>query len=86
MKERPRPGSDEAIKLDCLCPCSDNAYGKGYMGRKDIFVIQEDCPLHGTAAMKKFETRGRKREVCFRKTRSLEEIMKLLWKTSKSKG
>jgi hypothetical protein len=85
-KQRPNPGSDAAIQLDCSCPTSDNAYGKGADGSGKLFWIQADCPLHGSAAMKKWETRGRKREVCFRKTRSLEQIIKLMSKSRKQKG
>ena len=49
----PNPGSDEAKELACRCPRMDNGYGRGYLGGvKDkegntIFVISEDCPLHG---------------------------------------
>ena len=38
------PGSDEAIKLGCLCPQLDNAHGRRNDG---LFWINGDCPLHG---------------------------------------
>lgn len=42
------PGSKEAIDNGCLCPISDNRYGKGmyisYNG--PVFVVTENCPLH----------------------------------------
>lgn len=47
---KPNPGSDEAVKLGCLCPCSDNAYGigaQGTSGENAIFWVNGDCPLHG---------------------------------------
>lgn len=40
------PGSDEAIKQGCLCPVIDNHRGYGYMGQKDIFIMDTSCPLH----------------------------------------
>lgn len=49
----PPPGSDAAADQGCLCPRMDNAHGHGWMGgvRDDhgnlIYVICEDCPLHG---------------------------------------
>ena len=42
----PNPGSDEAIKMGCLCPVLDNARGKGYMCIEGVFVYREDCPIH----------------------------------------
>ena len=47
MSDTPNPGSDEAIKQGCTCPVLDNEHGKGYLGRKGIFVQFDDCPLHG---------------------------------------
>lgn len=49
----PNPGSAEAVKNGCLCPVIDNAGGHGYMGGardrhgETVFVMREDCPLHG---------------------------------------
>ena len=40
------PGSKQAIEMGCLCPVLDNSHGKGYMGMKDIFVYNRDCPIH----------------------------------------
>lgn len=47
------PGSPEAFEAGCTCPRMDNAHGRGWMGgAKDedgetIYVISEDCPMHG---------------------------------------
>lgn len=41
------PGSDEAVKRGCKCARMDNAHGRGYMGQPGVFVISEECPLHG---------------------------------------
>jgi len=53
-KEKPTPGSDEAVAQGCTCPVADNAYGLGlfgiYHGGPDdarLFWVNEDCPLHG---------------------------------------
>jgi hypothetical protein len=47
IKETKRnPGSDEAVKLGCLCPRMDNNYGKANFN----FVINMNCPIH-TAEM-----------------------------------
>jgi hypothetical protein len=54
MKNKiPNPGSDAAQKKGCLCPVLDNYHGDGYMGRKGVFVMQEDCPLHGKKTRKR---------------------------------
>lgn len=45
--QKPNPGSDEAIEQGCLCPVLDNGHGKGWYGKPDVFVMSEDCPLHG---------------------------------------
>lgn len=49
--KQPNPGSDEAIKAGCKCPCLDNSYGEG-CGWKDtdgtpLFWIAPNCPIHG---------------------------------------
>ena len=41
------PGSLEAEQHGCTCPVFDNGHGAGYMGQEGIFVMVEDCPLHG---------------------------------------
>ena len=41
------PGSLEASDHGCTCPIMDNEYGKGYMGMKDVYVYNGDCPMHG---------------------------------------
>lgn len=55
----PNPGSDEALRLGCLCPVLDNAHGRGYLGGvKDpdtgetMFVITVGCAVHSPAASK----------------------------------
>ena len=47
LNDKPNPGSPEAMKKGCLCAVIDNHYGNGYMGIKDMFVINGDCPIHG---------------------------------------
>lgn len=53
-KPKPKPGSDEAILKGCTCPVLDNGHGKGYLGGmkdrkgKVIYVINAECPLHGS--------------------------------------
>ena len=42
-----RPGSDEAIAAGCKCPVLDNAHGKGWLGMGGVYVMREDCPIHG---------------------------------------
>jgi hypothetical protein len=59
-KPKLNPGSDEAIKAGCLCPVLDNAHGKGYMGMPEVFVMQENCPIHGTEARIAREIKKRK--------------------------
>lgn len=43
-------GSLAAMRLGCTCPIIDNARGKGLGGDGWRFgwVINDDCPLHGT--------------------------------------
>jgi hypothetical protein len=43
------PGSDKAIAEGCICPRMDNGHGRGYLGQAGIYVMREDCPLHGSA-------------------------------------
>jgi len=56
MSERPdkaeemaagAPGSALARRNGCRCPLMDNHYGRGYMGLAGIYVMTEDCPIHG---------------------------------------
>ena len=47
MNTTPNPGSIEAREQGCRCPIMDNAYGLGYGMQPNVFVINEDCPLHG---------------------------------------
>lgn len=48
MNDNPSPGSDEALALGCRCPVLDNSYGKGYLCSGNVFVMSNDCPLHGS--------------------------------------
>lgn len=51
----PPPGSDEAKEAGCLCPRVDNSYGKGWYGMGEshgLYVMREDCPIHGVEALK----------------------------------
>ena len=43
----PTPGSDDAVDVGCVCAILDNNHGKGWKGVHGIFVIMENCPLHG---------------------------------------
>lgn len=49
----PAPGSDEARERGCTCPRYDNRHGDGHAFDRatgaPMFVVREDCPLHGTA-------------------------------------
>lgn len=51
----PNPGSPEAIEQGCKCPRYDNCHGDGYSIDRatgaPMFVVREDCPLHGTAPL-----------------------------------
>ena len=47
----PNPGSNAAFVLGCTCPVVDNQYGRGYMGQRNVFVYQRDCPIHTPAKM-----------------------------------
>lgn len=40
------PGSDEAIKAGCKCPVLDNCHGRGYYGRRGVYVFNANCELH----------------------------------------
>ncbi len=44
----PPPGSDDAIKLGCLCPVLDNAHGKGayIIDGEPVYWITAECPVH----------------------------------------
>ena len=48
------PGSDQAVKDNCLCPVLDNAHGKGcgYLSEsgEPLFIVNLECPLHSGAA------------------------------------
>lgn len=44
------PGSPEAKVAGCLCPVIDNGRGRGYMGIPGVYVMREDCPMHGREA------------------------------------
>lgn len=50
----PPPGSAKAVTLLCTCPVMDNQYGRGYRyveaAKVRMYVVNADCPLHGSAA------------------------------------
>ena len=47
-QETPTPGSDEALKIGCLCAVVDNARGQGLeFAGTIVFWVNENCPLHG---------------------------------------
>ena len=50
IKDKPNPGSEEAVDLGCLCPLPRS--GKGLFGmfikKNEGRWISVDCPLHGT--------------------------------------
>ena len=43
------PGAPRAVNEGCLCPILDNAHGRGCGSNTTgpLYVIREDCPLHG---------------------------------------
>ena len=45
----PYPGSDDAVKMGCICARMDNNYGAGMytINGEPIFAINLGCPLHG---------------------------------------
>jgi len=50
------PGSAEAQEHECTCPVIDNNYGKGVkQGKKLLFWMTADCPLHGTNSKQIFK-------------------------------
>ena len=43
----PNPGSDEAIKLGCICPVMDNHHGYGIPSDAGpLFWYTSGCPVH----------------------------------------
>ena len=42
----PNPGSDEAIRLGCVCPVMDNGHGRGSYYGRGVFIYHEGCPVH----------------------------------------
>lgn len=49
-KRVPNPGSKAAKMQGCTCPDLDNAFGRGAFntrGKKAVFVMMLNCPLHG---------------------------------------
>ena len=50
FKDKPAPGSPEAVQQGCSCPISDNARGMGAWGTSGpdaVYWINATCPLHG---------------------------------------
>ena len=49
-KRQMNPGSKEAYAKGCTCPIIDNRYGAGFgpsLPYNPLFVISENCPIHG---------------------------------------
>lgn len=69
----PNPGSDEALDMGCTCAVLDNGHGKGYFGEPGVFVMSEDCPLHGSESNKTMTelTSAKKAEMILSKLNSL---------------
>jgi hypothetical protein len=55
-QKQPSPGSDEAVAKGCKCPILDNAHGTGYMQMANIYIINEECPLHGIPGVRGEQT------------------------------
>ena len=55
MTDKPKPGSTPAINQGCRCPVFDNHRGAGYHGNPNVFVMTEECPIHGTGTQKAIE-------------------------------
>lgn len=53
--QNPPPGSAEAIQIGCSCSVLDNARGRGFNGRKGVYVITDDCKVHGSRADERSE-------------------------------
>lgn len=55
-KDKPNPGSDEAIKAGCTCPVLDNGHGKGsgytFPDGTPSFWYSPNCPVHCSDRMK----------------------------------
>lgn len=47
FKRSGNPGSESAREAGCTCPVLDNCHGAGYFGKHGVFVMSENCPLHG---------------------------------------
>lgn len=54
------PGSKEAIDQGCLCPIMDNRYGAGIYVKdsEPVFVMNENCPVHGSMGKEVTMCRG----------------------------
>jgi hypothetical protein len=75
MKKPPSPGSIKAQQLGCVCPRDDNAQGSGYMGMEGIFVMQANCPLHGTKARNERKLSSEKRCKLMTKNQTLQKAV-----------
>ena len=48
IKDKPSPGSDEAIDAGCLCPIKKSGkYLRGIFNNHEGQWINIDCPVHG---------------------------------------
>ena len=58
LKNKPNPGSRDALLLGCTCPSIDNGHGLGYLiGDDRVFVMSGSCPLHGIVGWKSAKLR-----------------------------
>jgi len=57
MKEKPNPGSQEALDQGCICAVLDNNHGKFAPWPPDDWWITEGCPVH-TSTEEKEELGG----------------------------
>ena len=47
-KITPNPGSDAALEIGCICSVDSNNHGTAYQRKEKEFLINRDCPLHGS--------------------------------------
>jgi hypothetical protein len=45
-RQKPNPGSDEALSMGCICPVLDNGHGRMPPYPPSGWWVTEGCPLH----------------------------------------